>query len=226
MSWLAKALGGGGGGGGAAKPSKPSIDTSSLAAMEKINQRIELLDKKLDYLEKQAREQQMMAKKIGTKTEMNKRKALMHMKRYKQLQEQARLVEGQRDNLDNQRSALEMAQISRGTVEVMGEVQNVINHSIDIDVAEDTMDDVIEGMDRVKEVTEAMARPMGDQYDQSELEDELADFLAEDMAEELSELPDPVKAPEPALGEDMPEPATHKLTDEQKDEEALLSWAS
>lgn len=115
---------------------------------------------------------------------MLKKKALAYMKRYKVFQEQARHVEGQRDNLDAQRSALEMAQLNRGTVEVMGKVQKVINKGLDIDNTEEILDEVMEGMEKVNEVTEAMSRPMGPQQDADELEDELADFLAEDMADE------------------------------------------
>eukprot|EP00041_Stephanoeca_diplocostata_P007033 m.97166 g.97166 ORF g.97166 m.97166 type:complete len:227 (-) comp16691_c0_seq1:366-1046(-) len=226
MSWLAKALGGGGGGGAKKAAPQPS-ENESLQALEKINGRIELLDKKLDYLEKQSREQQALAKKTGTKTPLLKKKAMMYMKRYKSLQEQARHVEGQRDNLDAQRSALEMAQLNRGTVEVMGDVQKVINKSMDIDKTEDILDDVLEGMDKVNEVTELMSRPMGPQQDADELEDELAEFLAEDMADDITD--EFAALPEPGtteLGEELPEPATTKLTQEQMDEDDLVAWAS
>lgn len=229
MSWLSKAFGapkassGGGGGGGISQ---------SQAALQGLNDRIEIMDKKLEHLEKLGREEQKKAKAYGTRTAENKRKAMHCLKKYKQYMQQCKQIEGQRDNLDAQKSALDMSILAAGNVQAMQSASNTIASNMNIDEVEDTVDKIQDQLDQVNEVVDAMSRPMAGAIgaDEDELEDELAEFLMDDeevdgLANDLSDVDTNALPAAPTLDPlpGVPTAAPQKTT-EQAQLDEISAW--
>lgn len=230
MSWLKKAF-------GAPKTDVASVGgppglSESQKALAALNERIEFMDKKIEHLEKLAREEQKKAKTIGTKTEEAKKRAKRCLLQYKRYQQQIKQIEGQRDNMDAQKSALDMSIMAAGNIGAMSHASKATAKTIDIDKAEEIVDDIQDQMERVNEVTEALSRPMAGSVsvDDDELEDELNDFLAdEDDVDELTrELGsvDTDALPSVDILEPLPNPVTKKpqKTEEQNQLDDLAAW--
>lgn len=229
MSWLSKAFGapksGSSNGGG------PQV-SKSQAAIQALNERIEMMDKKIDHLEKLGREEQKKAKAFGTKNAESKKRALRCLKQYKVYENQVKQINGQRDNLDAQKSALDMSMMAAGNIKAMKEASNTISSNIDIDEAEDTVDKIQEQMDSVNEVVDTISRPMAGSMalDDDELEDELNEFLTDDAdVDELERELGGINADElPSVDtmEPLPNPVTTapKKTEEEAQLEDLAAW--
>jgi len=212
MSWLL---------GKKAAPSKgnaPSVSSS----MEALGLQVEKLEKKVEHLEKKAQMELKEAKKVGTKTPTTKKKALQHMKRYKTYQTQIEQFSGQRDNMEAQKSALEMASLVAGNVDAMRAGAQAMKKIIDPDEVEDVVADVVDITDRIKDTVDIISQPMGltEDHDEDELEQELEDFLLEDE-EELEDLPDIDDA---NLVPDLPNPGVKKVNAVDKDTDDLEAW--
>lgn len=226
MSWLNKAFGApkkqGGGGGGMAGPQ----DTK---ARDGLAEQIEIMEKKMEHLDNLGRAEQKKAKAFGNKTAANKAKAVVCLKRYKNYQKQAAQISGQRDNLDAQKSALEMSMLAAANIAAMEQAAKTIGNNIDLDRAEDTLDEIKDQMDQVTDITNLLSEPMagGEVYDEEDLEGELDEWLVEDevgvddLTDQLTgDLPDvETVAPMP----DVPT-TTPKMTEEAAQLAELNAW--
>lgn len=227
MSWLTKAFGApknSSGGGG------PQI-SKARAAADMLQDQIELMDKKIEHYERLGREQQKLAKSYGTKTAEAKKKALRCLKNYKKYMNDCKQIEGQRDNLDAQKSALDMSMMAAGNIEAMKVASSTIAQQINIDEAEETVDQIQDHMDQVNEVVSTISQPMsGTVVDEDELMDELADFIAEDddvdeLTKEMAGI-DADQMPSVDTMEPLPNPITTapKKTEEQAQLDDLAAW--
>lgn len=217
MSWLL---------GGKKKPPAQPTGPGVTSTMDQLSNQVEKMDKKIEYLEKKAKMELTEAKKAGTKTSTAKSKAMLHMKRYKLHQKTINQLAGQRDNMEAQRSALEMAQLMAGNVAAMKASSDQMKNMVDVDKVDDVIADVIDIHDRVAEASDMISQPMGiaNDVDEDELEQELNDFLMEDEAEEeqLEDLPD---IDDSNLVPDLPEPGKQKVVPSaDKDAEDLMGW--
>lgn len=206
--------------------------SSNQIAQQKLQDQIDMMDKKIEYYERLGREQQKQAKAYGTKTAEAKKKALRCLKNYKKYMNDCKQIEGQRDNLDAQKSALDMSMMAAGNIDAMKTASSTIAKNINIDEAEETVDQIQDQMDQVNEVVDAISRPMAGTVgmDEDELEDELADFLAED--EDVDELTkemagiDAEEMPSVDTMEPLPNAITTapKKTEEQAQLDDLAAW--
>ena len=167
---------------------------------------------------------------FGNKTAANKQKAVACLKRYKNYQKQCSQISGQRDNLDAQKSALEMSMLAAANIAAMEQASKTIGNNIDLDHAEDTLADIQDQMDQVNDITDALARPMAgaEAYDDADLEGELDEWLVEDddigvddlTAQLTDDLPDvQTTAPMPDVPITQP-----KVTEEAAQLASLTDW--
>eukprot|EP00040_Diaphanoeca_grandis_P001993 m.20246 g.20246 ORF g.20246 m.20246 type:complete len:217 (-) comp12830_c1_seq1:122-772(-) len=207
------------------KKSEPANNSNAVNdSMQRIGDQVDKLDKKIDFLEQKQKLELQQAKKIGTKTPALKKKAMIHMKRYKTYQTQIDQFGGQRDNMEAQKSALEMAALVAGNIDAMKHGANAMKKIIDVDAVDDVVADVVDITDRIRDTVDIISQPMGltEEHDEDDLEQELNDFMAEDE----EELEDPVFEDLPSVPvETLPDTPKHAVTTEVDKEAAeLLSW--
>lgn len=150
----------------------------------------DLLDKRIQFLEQKQVEQQEQAKKFLSAG--NKRAAMTCLKRKKMYEKQVVTLQAAVDRIEEQCMAIEGASANLEAMNAMktgATAMKTINQGMSIDQVEDTMDDIQEQMDISNEISDAIARPLGDAYDETELEDELAALEEESLNDQLLDMP-------------------------------------
>lgn len=146
--------GGKGAGGG---PQGPKNST----AMQSVDDAIDLLEKKEALLQKKADAELAKAKEWHSKK--NTSRALECMKRKKTYEEQMSRLTAQKTNLETQRFALENQQLNLELVNAQKKAAEELkksNKKLNADKIEDQMDSLMEEMDKANQVSEALANPI------------------------------------------------------------------
>merc|ERR1712108_42696 len=165
---------------------KPKAATPQQS-IEKLQETINMLEKRAAHLRKKADEEQLKAKSLAGK---NKKAALQHLKRKKMYTSQIEKVEGTMITLEQQRFALEGASSNMMAIDAMktgAASMKKIHKSMTVDDVDKTMDDVRDQMDVASEISDAISQPLGDTSlaDEDELEAELDELAELEFAEEL-----------------------------------------
>ncbi|EGD77235.1 hypothetical protein PTSG_08328 [Salpingoeca rosetta] len=207
------------------KPAEAPADRNDVMAkaLHGIDEQIQMLTKKEEVLQRRVLECTKKAKAARKKEQ-----AMPHLRHRKRVMKQIGLVNGQIDNLTNQRFALENATTVAESVKQMKAGNEALKkQGLDIDRMQDEMDDIADEMQKLDEVSDLMSQPLfGEQFDDDEL---FAEFEAETLEDE--ELGEDVELPDvpeseiqaPAAKEEEKEPAKAKAT-EQAELEDLAAW--
>lgn len=188
-----------------------------------LREHIQTLNKKRNHLELQIADQDALARKhIST----NKTLAKNALKRKKTYEGNLIKIENQIESLESQLTAIEGANLNLETMKAMKQGSNALKHlhgEYDIDKVEETMDDIREQVDLADEISDAISRPVNNEYvDEDELDEELA--ALQDEAEQQKQ---PAKVAPKEHKEEMPtfptvNRAKPQATEEDdEDEEAL-----
>lgn len=135
---------------------------------------VNAIDKRREYLEKQAK--QCQANAIAKNKVGDKQGAMFELKRKKLLEKQTATLWAQRCNLEQTVMSIESADTAKQTyiaMKIGAEQMQQQKQELDPDKVNDVADQVSELMQDQDEVAEAMARPIGQPVDETELEDEL-----------------------------------------------------
>lgn len=194
-------------------------------AIVELREHIQMLNKKRSHLELQISDQEALARKYLS---TNKNLAKNALKRKKGYETNLMKIENQIDSLETQLVAIESANLNLETMKAMKQgasAMKQIHGEYDIDKVETTMDDIREQVELADEISEAISRPVGNEYvDEDELDEELAQLQQEQNQQQ--QVPQqrqsaPVQA-EPSLPDF---PAVNKTKpqakEEDEDEEAL-----
>jgi len=118
---------------------------------------------------------------------------------------QTERLSGARMTIEQQIIAIENASVNFETLDAMrawrASMQS-LNRNMDIDDVEDTIEDIREQMDVANEIGDAIARPIGMDLDDTELEAELNQLAEQELTDQFKELEvpntEPVKRQQPA----------------------------
>uniref|UniRef100_A0AAY4DNE7 Uncharacterized protein n=1 Tax=Denticeps clupeoides TaxID=299321 RepID=A0AAY4DNE7_9TELE len=215
MSKISKMFKGSSGSGSKSKHrSRPG--PSPQEAIHKLRETEEMLTKKQHYLERKIEEEISIAKKNGTK---NKRAALQALKRKKRFEQQLTQIDGTLSTIEFQREALENASTNTEVLKNMGFAAKAIkgvHQNMDLDKIDDLMADITEQQDVAQEISDAISRPFGDQFD----EDELLESM-----KNMGRLP---SVPATKLPSTKPShrATSKKRVEDEADMKTLAAWAS
>ncbi|EGV63948.1 ESCRT-III subunit protein snf7 [Yamadazyma tenuis] len=195
-------------------------------AIVELREHIQMLNKKRSHLEQQINDQDSLARKyIST----NKTLAKNALKRKKGYETNLMKIENQIDTLETQLTAIEGANLNLETMKAMKQgatAMKQIHGEYDIDKVETTMDDIREQVELADEISEAISRPVGNDYvDEDELDEELA-MLQQEQEQEKQAVKPQAQKQAPVREETLPDfPTVNKtkpqVEEEDEDEEAL-----
>ncbi|EGW34785.1 uncharacterized protein SPAPADRAFT_57850 [Spathaspora passalidarum NRRL Y-27907] len=194
-------------------------------AIVELREHIQTLNKKKSHLEQQMADQDAMARKYVASKQNNLAKNAL--KRKKGYEANLMKVENQIETLETQLISIEGANLNLETMKAMKQgasAMKQIHGEYNVDKVEDTMDEIREQVELADEISEAISRPVGNEFvDEDELEEELA-ALQEEQAEQEAA---PVQKVPAQKVEQLPEfPTVNKTVpaapvEEDEDEEAL-----
>eukprot|EP00117_Sycon_ciliatum_P003021 scpid87398/ scgid7986/ Charged multivesicular body protein 4c; Chromatin-modifying protein 4c len=174
-------------------------------------------------------EQMKIAKKAGTK---NKRVAIQALKRKKRLEKQLQQIDGTLSTIEFQRDSLENAASNTAVLQSMGfaaEALKAAHKDLDVDKVHDMMDDIAEANELHQEISDVISAPAGfgqEDLDEDDLLAELEEMEQEEIEEKLISIPGEVSLPSvPDVEPVAAKPAPAK-TQEDRDLEELMAFAS
>lgn len=196
-------------------------------AIVELREHIQMLNKKRNHLEQQISDQEAAARKyIST----NKNLAKNALKRKKGYESNLIKIENQIDSLETQLTAIEGANLNLETMKAMKQgasAMKQIHGEYDVDKVEANMDEIREQVELADEISEAISRPLANEYvDEDELDEELA-MLQEEQEQQVKAPAQKQSAPQQTQREEsLPDFPTVSKTkpqakEEDEDEEAL-----
>ncbi|KAM9337712.1 charged multivesicular body protein 4c [Symphorus nematophorus] len=197
-------------------------------AIHKLRETEEMLTKKQDYLEKRIEQEIAIAKKNGTR---NKRAALQALKRKKRLEQQLTQIDGTLSTIEFQREALENSHTNTEVLKNMGyaaKAMKKVHEDMDLDKIDDLMQDITEQQDVAQEISDAISRPFGEQFDEDDLLAELEQLEQEDLEENMMNMGGLPSVPSSRLPAARPSQrgTMKKRAEEEEDMRMLASWAT
>ncbi|KAL3825229.1 hypothetical protein ACJIZ3_021258 [Penstemon smallii] len=205
---------------------KPKQETSALATLDKLNETLEMLEKKENVLQKKAYAEVEKAKNY-TKAK-NKRAAIQCLKRKRLYEEQIGQLANFQLRIHDQMIMLEGAKATTETVDALrsgAAAMKSMHKATNIDDVDKTMDEINEQTENMKQIQEALATPIGAaaDFDEDELEAELEELEGAELEDQLlqpatSAPAAPVHAP---AGRVPTHPAPQKRTEEEEELAAL-----
>merc|ERR1712154_58897 len=203
---------------------QPNLNDS----IQQLRQAVTQLDKREVHLDKKI---QVCLNNAKAKSKRRDKKgALFELKKKKQLENQLQSIQGKKLNLETQIMALEDAHLNKETLKAMKTSANAMKATVkesDLDKADELMEDINEAMDQVNEMNEAMANPIGNPFDEDELEaelNELEELEADELLNDMSDAPITGNVQQNNdIDLDMPSAPTKKINKQQKEEEDELA---
>lgn len=157
-------------------------------AIVELREHINTLNKKSSYMESQIQEQESIARKYVT---TNKNMARSALKKKKKLEADLLKIENQIESLETQLNSIESANLNLETMKAMKQGARAIKqiHSdFDIDKVDETMDNIREQVEISEEISDAISRPLGNDFvDEDELDEELAALQEEEIESNLTD---------------------------------------
>lgn len=167
---------------------KPKQETNALATLDKLNETLEMLEKKESVLQKKASAEVEKARNY-TKAK-NKRAAIQCLKRKKLYEEQMGQLANFQLRIHDQMILLEGAKATTDTVDALrsgAAAMKAMQKATNIDDVDKTMDQINEQTENMKLIQEALATPVGAaaDFDEDELEAELEELESAELEEQL-----------------------------------------
>lgn len=199
---------------------------SALATIDKLNETLEMLEKKENLLQKKASAEVEKAKAY-TKAK-NKRAAIQCLKRKRLYEEQIGQLANFQLRIHDQMILLEGTKATTDTVDALrsgAAAMKAMQKATNIDDVDKTMDEINEQTENMKQIQEALATPIGAaaDFDEDELEAELEELEGAELEEQLLQPANttpaaPVQAP---AGRVHARPAPQRRTEEEEELAAL-----
>lgn len=195
---------------------------STLSTLDKLNETLEMLEKKEQVLLKKAASEVERAKEF-TRAK-NKRAAIQCLKRKRLYEQQVEQLGNFQLRIHDQMIMLEGAKATTETVDALrsgAKAMKAMQKATNIDDVDKTMDEINEQTDNLRQIQEALATPLGAaaDFDEDELEAELEELEGAELEEEL--LQPAISAPNHVPGKQPARPAPQKSTAEEDELAAL-----
>ncbi|CAA3012008.1 vacuolar sorting-associated 32 homolog 2-like [Olea europaea subsp. europaea] len=205
---------------------KPKQETNALTTLDKLNENLEMLEKKEKVLQKKASAEVEKAKDF-TKAK-NKRAAIQCLKRKRLYEQQIEQLGNFQLRIHDQMILLEGAKATTETVDALrsgAAAMKAMQKATNIDDVDKTMDEINEQTENMKMIQEALATPIGAaaDFDEDELEAELEELEGAELEEQLLQpaTTAPVAPVHVPTGRVPARPASHKPTAEEDELAAL-----
>ncbi|VFQ63021.1 unnamed protein product [Cuscuta campestris] len=205
---------------------KQKQDSNALDTLDKLNETLDMLEKKEKVLQKKASAEVEKAKEF-TKVK-NKRAAIQCLKRKKLYEHQIEQLGNFQLRIHDQMIMLEGAKATSETIEALrtgAAVMKAMQKATNIDDVDKTIDEINEQTENIRQIQEALSTPIGSvaDFDEDELEAELEELEGAELEEEL--LQPATTAPSATVsvpsGKQAAPPVAQKNTDEEDELEAL-----
>ncbi|KAG5547324.1 hypothetical protein RHGRI_013114 [Rhododendron griersonianum] len=167
---------------------KPKQETNALTTLDKLNETLEMLEKKEKVLLKKAAGEVEKAKEF-TRAK-NKRAAIQCLKRKRLYEQQIEQLGNFQLRIHDQMIMLEGAKATTETVDALrtgASAMKAMQKATNIDDVDKTMDEINEQTENMKQIQEALATPIGSaaDFDEDELEAELEELESAELEEQL-----------------------------------------
>lgn len=160
---------------------------STLLTLDKLNETLEMLEKKEQLLMKRAAAEVEKAKEF-TRAK-NKRAAIQCLKRKRLYEQQVEQVGNFQLRIHDQIIMLDSAKATTETVAALrsgASAMKAMQKATNIDDVDKTMDEINEQTDNLRQIQEALAAPIGvAEFDEDELEAELEELEGAELEEQL-----------------------------------------
>lgn len=206
---------------------KPKQEANALTTLDKLNETLEMLEKKEKVLQKKASAEVGKAKEF-TRSK-NKRAAIQCLKRKRLYEQQIEQLGNFQLRVHDQMILLEGAKATTETVDALrsgAAAMKAMQKATNIDDVDKTMDEVNEQTENMKQIQEALATPIGaaSDFDEDELEAELEELEGAELEDQLLQ-PATMATAAPiqgsAAGKQPARAAPQKRTAEEDELEAL-----
>ncbi|RVX16965.1 hypothetical protein VitviT2T_013292 [Vitis vinifera] len=167
---------------------KEQSQTNAVATLDKLNETLEMLEKKERVLIKKASAEVEKAKEY-TKAK-NKRAAIQCLKRKRLYEQQIEQLGNFQLRIHDQMILLEGAKATTETVDALrtgAAAMKTMHKTTNIDDLDKTMDEINEQTENMKQIQEALSTPIGSaaDFDEDELEAELEELEGAELEEQL-----------------------------------------
>ncbi|KAF3969719.1 hypothetical protein CMV_006512 [Castanea mollissima] len=158
---------------------KPKQETNALTTLDKLNETLEMLEKKENVLLKKASAEVEKAKEF-TRAK-NKKAAIQCLKKKKLYEQQIEQLGNFQLRIHDQMILLEGAKATTETVDALrtgAAAMKQMHKATNIDDVDKTMDEINEQTENMKQIQEALSAPIGAaaDFDEDELEAELEEL--------------------------------------------------
>jgi len=203
---------------------KPKEEVSTLSTLDKLNETLEMLEKKEKVLQKKIAMEIEKAKEFSRVK--NKRAAIQCLKRKKLYEVQVEQLGNFQLRIHDQMIMLEGAKATTETVDALrsgASAMKAIQKATNIDDVDKTMDEINEQTENMKQIQEALSTPIGTaaDIDEDELEAELEDLEGAELEEQLIR-PSTQPLPEKYQPTSVPPAKKPAQNTEEEDELAAL----
>lgn len=209
---------------GGSAPKKPAL--SANQGIEQLEEKADMLRKRLAHLQDQALEQEKIAKANAT---TNKTKALGALRKKKTHEETMSKVEAMLENIESQRDMLENASANAAVLKTMAETAKIVKHehdNLDINKVEDIVDEIREQKEISEEVANLLSQTTNKNLDDDDLLKELENMQQEQLDEKLLQT-DKVMLPDvPTSVPAQPAASTSKKQKDEEELDELKKWAA
>ncbi|GMI88560.1 hypothetical protein like AT4G29160 [Hibiscus trionum] len=205
---------------------KTKPETNALTTLDKLNETLEMLEKKESVLLKKAAAEVEKAKEYAKGR--NKRAAIQCLKRKKLYEQQIEQLGNFQLRVHDQMILLEGAKATTETVDALrtgAAAMKAMQKATNIDDVDKTMDEINEQTENMKQIQEALSNPIGAaaDFDEDELEAELEELEGAELEEQLLQPATtapaaPVQVP---AGRQQARPVPQKRTAEEDELAAL-----
>ncbi|XP_022732690.1 vacuolar protein sorting-associated protein 32 homolog 2 [Durio zibethinus] len=167
---------------------KPKQETNALTTLDKLNETLEMLEKKEKVLVKKAAAEVEKAKEFAKGR--NKRAAIQCLKRKRLYEQQIEQLGNFQLRIHDQMIMLEGAKATTETVDALrsgASAMKAMQKATNIDDVDKTMDEINEQTENMKQIQEALSTPIGAaaDFDEDELEAELEELEGAELEEQL-----------------------------------------
>jgi len=154
----------------------------------KMRETLEMLEKRERHLQNKMNNEMLEAKKFMAAK--NKRAAMMCLKRKKAYENQVEKMSGARMTIDSQLMAIEGANVSLETMNVMkmgAQTMRSIHNNLTVEDVDTTMEEIQEQLTINNEINEAISNPIGgiNDFDEDELNAELEALEQENLDQQF-----------------------------------------
>jgi len=202
---------------------------SSAAAIAKLRDTTETMDKRIEHLQRKVDAEVKQA--ITFNKANKKREALACIKRKKLYEKQVEQLENTSLTIQNQQINLEAMRLHQETLAAQRQAAQATQQLVDrmggTEGVEDLQDKIEEGLQDAAEIQDAMSRDIGGgQHDEDDLTAELEGLMADDLADDMTQLDMGGDADAavsmPSAPVSMPSAPTAKVLSSEEEELAAL----